>query len=1191
MELLAFKIKLFLLKQDDGANPNSYYDFSNYVQVGAGQTINLDDTIDTMSITLIGLPFRKEFQPTSLFRVVLSQPFREDNHISYYERTFDYALQQDDVEQPNMSEEYFTHNLSLANPAILAQQRTVDNIAVTYKLQDVALEDATIGQLDFENYGIPSIQIANYNPSWYPIKNRKFGQVSVDWQTTYTSFAYRYKFGYPTITYPYGILAETHRATEVMDYDLTFFKQIPKNFLYGLDGGQVTIDGVTYDTTDHFTFNAPLIRVERGKAGTRDYELLGYLPVDIEIIDTNITTGVTAPPTKYTAYPSKYMTVDGEKEISLWNGDTLGGSYEDRDYYRPIMNVGFGYDGASPSGVIVAQKQYSGDTTYWNIYTNQYEITNRSIRIPFTQNEAHRIEVRIKRHPMPQIDNFYNQDGEYQTYASKTSNPYVLAQRTTVGFTTQQKTITRLEQDIPLEINFTFNYWSSDYTIELFKQARQIDAYYLFNKAQLCVTPIKKESGVPYYESDLPFILNEADKTLLQRTLLNESDFLGKNLWEVFSEIGKYIHAKPRISIETDDDDNMTGRFYVNFLYYGRPEMSLIESTTDSIFNSRFAQEYIAELDSYVENYFNLGSYITEHLHATSDSDDDLIYNDVVKLITRYPILEVLKLQVANSSGVTHDITKYIFEYNVYKTLEYDVNKTPSKHRAIYYHLGTNIIEGMQFVTPEPTGVENAYSIKNIIGDVFGVTADDVNVNDYIFRLDYRIKDNVRVSITRPDLRKYLLNSKYDSYPIHAQFNQQQDKLVSSDNFGLNAYGKLIRTGNSTYNYYNWTSDINNLMQEGQLYETEDGLYYVSKINRIIYAEHIEENVELTKDFNRLAQIIGIPSQPRFYEISERNIVNRDVKFNEYIQVSATKSSDYIMDGKLSLTSASVVNAIISGKTYIPDGVISVFKGDANKDYDTLSNDMVYQVYTPLVSYSSKNTLTLEWDMEDNFSAGDKSEETNNTLKWGLNLYSMINYITQGNNTQAQAYRSKMPVRYVDQYGRADLFDYVFTKGYQLTFNEVRDLPNTTLVGKSSQGSSFIGSSNDDACWKLRQSGTFNSGVSEILSNDSGYIIAKDNRERMSFNYNAQLLLDSDRIILGNKLWIRDLANTNTKIVLLNTELNKFDSDLINCEHVIAESSDITFANLVKYAPNPYDSSLGYLYYYFDVENNISSFT
>jgi hypothetical protein len=164
----------------------------------------------------------------------------------------------------------------------------------------------------------------------------------------------------------------------------------------------------------------------------------------------------------------------------------------------------------------------------------------------------------------------------------------------------------------------------------------------------------------------------------------------------------------------------------VNWLYYGKPTIYDIEETKNTIFNSKFAQEYICELDNYVENYFNLGSYIIETLHISSDSEDSLIYNDVAKLITKYPILEILSLEAINQSGTTVDITKYVFEYGIYKTLDYSDTIIPSKNRAIYYHLGENVIMGMQFVTPKPSGVECSYSMKNILGLEYGIPTSDI---------------------------------------------------------------------------------------------------------------------------------------------------------------------------------------------------------------------------------------------------------------------------------------------------------------------------------------------------------------------------------------------------------------------------------------------------------------------------------
>ena len=460
MELKGFKIKLVLLKQSDGNKADSFYDFSDYVQIGFGQVLNLDDTVDTMELQLVGLPFRQEFEPTSLFRVTIYQPFEDEGDTSQFEKVYDYALQQDDVEQPNMAEELYTHNLTLANGAIIAQQKTVDNIAVTYKLQDVALETNDIFDVDFNSNNIPQIANANYPDSWLPIKNRNFGHVTVDWLTTYTSYAHFYRWCSPIISYPAGVLSESNPATEVLDYDLTEIKDIKQNYLYG-DGNPVTIDGITYDTTDFIEFNVPLIAVSSSQDGTRQYTLDGYLPVVVEITDTNLLSGnVTT--TSYTAYPSKYITESGQKEIDKWNGNHIEpiGSAID---YRYIDT----YVGNHSYPCVVAYQKYDDDVVVNN------KVKNRTIRIDFNNNEIHKIDVKIKR------DTFTQRSLPSVEANNKcpTTSPQVVYQITYVAVAEQQKTNWKLEENIDFEINFSFCYYpQNSYLKDLFLQSKQIDA-------------------------------------------------------------------------------------------------------------------------------------------------------------------------------------------------------------------------------------------------------------------------------------------------------------------------------------------------------------------------------------------------------------------------------------------------------------------------------------------------------------------------------------------------------------------------------------------------------------------------------------------------------------------------------------------------------------------------------------------
>lgn len=1135
MEYGNINIEIKLLKQNanDGIHEEKFYDFSQYVQMGVGQSLNLDDTLKTMNITLEGLPFKKKFEPTSMFRVRLTQFNYEDNE--EIEKVYDYALQQDDVEQPNLAEDYYTHSLSLIDVGVIAQNRPVDNMAVTYKLQNVV---TTTQSVDLNEKVVLDINNANVDNPFKPHANYKFGE-NDDTQAYNNELwyaGYIYQWVETTISYPQGVLSESNPAT--MDWNPNFFtlKNTSKNVLYDSNNNNT------------FSFTMPTILCYYGMPNTRTYGLAGFLPVDLTITDYDVVNNTIQTLPVITSYPSKYAKYYNDVESKLWKGQEQIGNH--------LVN-GYGYNG--DINAIVAQSNYSDD-----VIVNG-EIKNRQITLSIQPN--HQYTFRFTRHKM-QTSGYTN---PIVTSVARYDNGASL-------WTYEDNSY--LEQNYDFDMSFKINvYDPNDLLVNLFKEADQTDAYYLFQKSQIVGLPLRKSNGVAYYDTMLPFIVSESDKTLLKQTKLNESDFVGKNLWEVFSEIGKYIHAKPVVSVATDDDGVMTGQFLVSWLRYGSPEIRTLRGTENTIFHSKFAQEYVSALTSYVTNYFNLGSSITEYLHTSSESEDGLVYNDVVKLKTKYPILEVLSLSVINSNNVEQDITRYLFEYNIYRVLNYG-GDLPNKANAIYYHLGTNLIEGMQYVEPQPTGVECAYSMKNIIGRAYGMSAVQtraIQINEYCFKLVYRTKDSVRITTTRPDIRKYLLNSVLDKYPIHTQFNQQQDKLISSDAFGLNTYGKLIRTGNDTYQINNWVDGIDTLTQEGTLYRIDNNLYYASKIKRVYYSKHIEEKVTYTKDFNRLSQIIGIPSEPRFYEISERNIVNREISFDDYVVLS-----DEPNGVRLSMLES---NAILDMFRTIDleKYALTFFKGDGDKTYNTDSNTSLYMNLLPINTYTSKNTYTLEWDCQDNFSCGEKLTDTQNTLQWALNIFSLLNHINGTDYTQA--YKTRDYVRYVDVFGRADLMDFIILKDLPSVsgvstrdlVNQLPEITETNLTDITFYNKVYGGSISgaDYSLNTSNNSTTINNALNQYKSNYDGFIVAKDNREQLSFNYNIQLTTSSDRFILGNMAWNNSYTDDEFYIVFLNKEINKFSADYVLEENILFKSQALSMGDMLTMSQN----QNGYLIY------------
>lgn len=113
-----------------------------------------------------------------------------------------------------------------------------------------------------------------------------------------------------------------------------------------------------------------------------------------------------------------------------------------------------------------------------------------------------------------------------------------------------------------------------------------------------------------------------------------------------------------------------------------------------------------------------------------------------------------------------------------------------------------------------------------------------------------------------------------------------------------------------------------------------------------------------------------------------------------------------------------------------PQYAVTYFKNDKDKAYaDTPGNEIFsVAVMSPIVTYSLKNTITFEWDMVDNFSAGDK-----------------VKNITVTGQQEENQYKSLEPFRYKDVYGRADMFDFAIVDDIVLTPPQVQELPESSI--------------------------------------------------------------------------------------------------------------------------------------------------
>ena len=1148
--------KVYKYDSEQEANGYKGEDFSKYAVLGYTSVDNLEDTLDTFSISLVGLPFRKEFAPKTKFIIELydetTDPETKEKTLTLWNEPFHLEVESDAVEQPIISDDtYFNHNLSLIEASIDSQTRLVDNIAVTYKLQDVTLEEQPTYDVELTS----SLKFVN-TPKTTETFNRD--------HYTFWNFTKKY-------------MIQGHLFEWVLPdwYNITIdgVTTTPKNW-WKTNTLKFYQDIDIAETSKRISFPVPMLKCSSAIYNSSNYSKNGYCSIDCVITDKNLSTGKTS---KKTIQIDPY----GADSNESWQ----------RDYFdRNSDYNGAGLYAPTAFGWILSRwetRYYSMNGAFCaypaKVAQNSSTRKNRIVTIDMEPNHSYSVNFFLHNFNLSSSDGCGMDSVSNLVYEKSFIDnvpAYYSYARTYLGWYWHYDNDAKYVNNAYPNASISFQgVQSAGEGKIVFASAPPASAYDLFNKSQLCTQTFLKEPNIIVDETNKQIELREEDAQMLRDTTIIECFYNQKNLWEILLDIGKYIHARPKLRFGSNN------KYVVTWKKYGDTKQRKDEGNAMSIYNARFVEDYICSVSSYVSNMVQLGGTIREIVAPKSSSEDFLVYNDVAEIKTNKNIIELVSMSVicndpdspfyGQSRGLTgqdsnvqlvqvladgtvnplgkQNTTGFIFEEGVYKLLDVSPSTSINKGFAIYYTLGTNVIKGLNYRLPTANTGDplNDYAIKNIIGSAFLMDNyndwKNIKVNNYLFDITYRTKDTLRTDQTRPDLRKYLLSTPYDRVPQHNQFSNQTDVVIDSVKYGNNIYGMLIRTGNATYTKQEWVDDLASLKKSGELYLINNEWYYVSKCTNTYFTDHIISEVEFSKDFNKLSQIIGIPSEPRFYEISEQSLIKREVSINDYIVVGTKvvektnedktflqdKATDYIGGLLFSPINNSANASDEEVAVDYPRYVVTTLKNDNDKVVQQNTEPLNLSVLLPASSYSLENTLTIEWDMLDNFSAGDK-------------VVPASGYINDSERVNT-AYNLLEAVRYCDKYGRADMFNFAILDDYQLSPSEVRNLPvNAIDISQNSdkllfgdQNANFYSSSNTDT--------------------NKGIVLLKDNREYLCFNYNLQVLTDSDRFVLSAYLWQQ--GKSQLRLALLGEEVNKISNATIEDRTII--QGDIPFTYTV----------------------------
>lgn len=687
-------------------------------------------------------------------------------------------------------------------------------------------------------------------------------------------------------------------------------------------------------------------------------------------------------------------------------------------------------------------------------------------------------------------------------------------------------------------------------------KGEKYNAYQLFRKAMLTIDTqiidnsitgldeeylsnnIKSPNNIQY-----PIIVDpDIWENRLKNTQLYETVLECKNLWEVFQQIGKYLHAEPRLTFATDGTD----RFILSYKQLGKSDTKTDQNQKITIYNSQSLSQFFASYDSYVTNLFSPQNLCKEILVPTSSDGTCLVHNDNAELRCAYNINEIvefnicykgvwkdaMKSQVVNDNGDIVKLSSKIYEKSIFDILTSEYKVSPSKADSLYFIMGDNKIMNLTYVPPTSSNYEEQpMALKKIVRQLFGVSTNDLNFNDLMFEIVYRTQDTVRLTQIRPDMENFIKNSNFEKYPHHEQFYNQLDKIPDSERFSANMWGQLVRCGNAIIQCQEYCA-AGDEKEEGDLYMIDGLPYYVVKAENEEYNDCILQKVTYSAYWNETSMITSQNSENRMYEVSERSITRREKRDMEFLKITSQSNNNPAPPRFLNNSTWKnfIKNLIFYENTpQIPNYVYVKFIADKKRNHtgsygQYIENDELFpsseidridpnniqpktsksysEVIVPLLRFPKKDGLLLEYDMEDNFKAGD-----------------FIDTSIQGKDTKENAYFAQQSVRYVDIMGRADLYQFkMFYRTRQdFSLSQIRELTKAPIIPTDAESQI-------------------------LLSGNKSIALDKDCREALSFNFQINLIDKDVEFLTFPNLFGEKKGRL--KLLLYNKSLGMFDQTI-----------------------------------------------
>lgn len=627
------------------------------------------------------------------------------------------------------------------------------------------------------------------------------------------------------------------------------------------------------------------------------------------------------------------------------------------------------------------------------------------------------------------------------------------------------------------------------------------------------VTPFQLESLVG---TNRP-INNIVNSAMLDTVISPEFTFNNVNLREALNEIYSYIDAVPRLDrnnnltfdffneIKTliDDENGVVNHirqqnieFYATNIIsdvlnpisdednmvteiYPSQDLFISARSKGLLFN---ADEAIIPTPKKIYELINIFSELNFSIERQNDlGADEFIYNaggtiDTVFPLNRNVVEKALydTLPTYKTDASVINLAKENTNFYTYGEKNIDISQTTGVFdidfvfsRSYFHAIWLWAIE-TGIITP--SSLEN-FKIGNVgntatdAGDLINIGGDlfpreyiistnpanfviDTNLKDFKFRIEYLpIPDTVRIDIDREDITDVNLKTE--------TIINQRDRILDINNFMDNMYGKVNKMGNVDYQLSHRVRLLSNSYNIGDY--TEDKFIITGK-ETIFFKDYYFINYELTRNFNKLSEFVGINSQVRQWEIGETGrTLERYLNYKEYIELRLTPVGRNEIETLVSTdTILETFDKTVLDAKNINYGIFRGISGNVLQEY----------VLTPIQKAIGGNNISFSFEFQDNKSAG--------------------NYLDD--DDPARLVNNFVP--YTDEVGKLDTFELRL-------FHDIGGSIDTSLFVQTLPiaQETFLGD--------------------EIV--EGNFRVNKDNREVIKMNLQYQFL-GNDDIIIGEQL-------------------------------------------------------------------------